>query len=314
MDTSAVWSIFNDEDTIQGCVEEAFSKKGYDVTNYHKADKRHENGVDIVCESPEERINIQVKVKPRGKDIDQLKKLSETKADKKIYIYVSDPVVNFDNKKSNYKDVEFWNDKKLHDFLIENGSTVYLRLLFLSSGMLRNIVSSLETITLCQDVQSSQLKDNVQSLEWINLKDRAVKLHASLELVYEWYKSKFLKKDKVDKKEVETYLDEIFTFFDLIDKNSTRDLYFVLNGLKKRYPNLLSKYVEVTSHASNWIGMPYHVNDDDIVERIRNWVLPKERQSNSFYRLTNFYLNRLREIAEAIEDGVDWVFQNKTRH
>jgi hypothetical protein len=308
MDLTNVWKDRNEE-LIHKCLEEAYRKKGYLVTNIHKSDRRHEGGVDLVCENADEKINIQVKIKPLGSDVKQLNKLSNSKSDKKIFVYIENPVVAFANAKDKINNIEFWNREKLHDFLIDGDSTLYFRLLFLSSTMVRDIVNILETITSCQVVHPSSLEDDEQMGLWWIFKDRAVKLHGSLELIYEWYKPEFLSKDKLDSSEIKKYLESLFALFDKISRNSSRTLSEIVKKLKRRYPQLLAKYVKVTERASNWIGMPYH--KDNLRERIENWILPEENMDYTFYSLVNYYLSKLKDVSEAIEDGVDWVFEDK---
>ncbi len=310
MDTSNIW-LNRNEEIVQECLEEAFNNGGYRVTNLHKTDRSHENGADLECSNHDERIYIQAKIKPLKKDIEQLERLSKLSADKLIYVYIENPAVTFKEKMDETNNIEFWNINMLHDFLINNNSSIYFRLLFLSSSAVKDISDILEIIASCQEVSPASLKNEQQISKWIVFKDRAVKLHTSLELIYKWLTNELLQKDRIEKNEIERYMNKINDLLTLINQNSSKSLKETVKELKRQNPQLLSKYVIVTSHASNWIGMPYHYKEN-IKELIENWILPKEDiRSCTFYNLANSYLDNLRDKAEAIEDGVDWVFEDK---
>jgi len=314
MDLSNIWKN-RDEEIIQDCLDEAYSKMGYRVTNYHRIDRRHEKGIDLSCENPDEKIHIQTKKKPLKADIKQLKELSKSKANKKIYVYVEMPVVAFKKEMEKTKNVDFWDNEKLHDFLIENKSTKYLRILFLSSNLVRRIVDILEKIAYADKTKPKPLENDQVGWWWV-FKDRAVKLHGSLELLRDWYQAEFLKKDKMEKEDIEKYLKNIFAFFNLIDQNSAYGLSIVTDQIKRLYPQLLSEYAKITEGRSNWLKMPYisRVKACYIRELIENWVIPEEETIASFYSQINFYIKNLMEIADAIEDGVDWVAEDKFGH
>jgi len=73
MDISNVWKN-RDEEFIHQCLEEAFEFQSYKVRNLHKSDRSHENGVDLECTNPDEKVAIQAKIKPSKPDIEQLQK------------------------------------------------------------------------------------------------------------------------------------------------------------------------------------------------------------------------------------------------
>jgi hypothetical protein len=199
---------------------------------------------------------------------------------------------------------------KLHNFLVENESTKYLRMLFLSCNLVKRIVDILEKIASTSNISPEPLNNNQVGLWWL-FKDRAVKLHGSLELLRDYYQAKLLKKDKIEKRDIENYLKNIFKFFDIIDRNSASDLNSVIEEIKKSYPQLLSEYVRVTKGRSNWLEMPYDVRTDYIRKLIEKWVIPEVENQSSFYNQINSYLMQLKEVAKAIEDGVDWVAEEK---
>ena len=311
MDIRNVW-VGRKEEDIQDCLEEVYEKQGYTVSNIHKSDRSHENGIDLEIKNPDETIHIQTKIKPLTSDIEQLRNLARSPANKKLYIYVEDPVVGFKKEMEEVRgSVVFWNKFELSNYLISQNSVRYFRLLFLSTNLVRQIMDLLTEIMSCEPVAQKNLEKN-QLPNWWVFKDRSVKLHASLEHVYSHYTRKFLSKDRIEETEVRLYLEKILSDFDIINTNSCFELISIVKGLRKEYPFLLSKFIKVTEPRSNWIGMPHMetkvgVSFRDLVE---NWILEPQSLDSSFYNLANFYLERLTEVAEAIEDGVDWVFED----
>ncbi len=315
MDITNVWEN-RDEELVQDCLEEAYTNKGYTVTNNHKSDRRHEDGVDLICKNPDEEIAIQVKIKPLGADIEQLKKLSSSNSNKKIYVYIDDPVVAFTKAQKENRTVEFWDISKLHEFLVGNNSNRYLRILFLSFPVIRRISDILYTMILYRTVEPGLLetsKGNQVRYWWI-FKDRTVKLHGSFELIKNWYQKELLEKDIIDIADIKLYLEKISKIFNDVDMNSAMDLKDIINKIGERHPQLISEYVKVTikDGRSNWLGMCGldQLKDSDVKEYIKRWIIPEPESSNSFYTQINSYLDVLEERSRAIEDGVDWVFED----
>jgi len=137
MHYSSVWKNRHEDDVLE-CLKEAYDNAGYHVVNFHEIDRAHEKGVDLECKRSEEKIHVQTKMKPGSRDLKQLIRLSKSTANKRIYVHVGQPSILFKNKMENYKDtVEFWDNSKLHDFLLYNRSLKYFRLLYLSSDLIK---------------------------------------------------------------------------------------------------------------------------------------------------------------------------------
>ena len=307
MDLDILW-LNRQEELIQDAMEDAFRNDNYKVTNYHKIDRSHEKGIDLECKKPDEKIVVQIKIKPDNDDIRQLGLLSKTKADKRVFAYVKEPTVAFQKEQSKIKNVEYWNKEKLHDFLLNYKSTIYYRLLFLATPVVHDIIDILEIIDSCYAAEPVELKNIHETSKWLIFKDRAVKLHSSMELVYEWYKADLLSKDRIDDSEINYYMKNIFMLFEKISELSSRDLVDTVKEVKEKYPQLLSEFIVVVSKASNWIGMHFGVKENQR-ERIEKWIIPIKNRENTFYNIANFYLSKLKDTTEAIEDGVDWVFE-----
>lgn len=310
MELSAIWNNRKEED-IQDCLEEAYSKLGYKVINLHKVDRSHEKGCDLECKSPSEVVYIQTKIKPHKKDIAQLKRLASSKADKKIYVYIFDPSVSFKKEMEKTKNVKFWDKEELHNFLIENQSTKYIRFLFLSTTLVRRIVDILEKIVQCESFRPMPLED-YQIKDWWIFKDRAVKLHTCCEYIHDYFTKKFLSIDRIEKKELMKYIEELSIHFDIINEISANDLLKIVRKIKSKYPQILSQYVKIASERSNWIGMPFYsrLKSTELRSKIEKWVIPEKSKNMSFYSLALDYLKNLEKVSKAIEDGVDWLHRD----
>ncbi|MCX6818194.1 MAG: hypothetical protein NTU57_05050 [Candidatus Aenigmarchaeota archaeon] len=312
MNFQKIW-IKRKEEDIHDCLKKAYVKLGYEVNNIHASDRSHENGIDLECINAEEIIHIQAKLKPVSSDIKQLKNFARSKADKKIYVYVLDPSRKFDEEIKNYKEkINFWNAEQLHEFFLKTEIPSYIRLLFLSSDLIQTIIETLKEINKSKKVKKTELKTE-QLRDWWILKDRAVKLHANLEFLRDAYQTELLKKDRIEISEVKKYIDDLMKKFELINQSSAIDLLYIFKKINSVYPSLISKFINVTERRSNWTGFPFHLDaDKKYLEEllIENWLLAKLDEV-SFFGFINYCLKDLKEAAKAIEDGVDWVHEDR---
>jgi hypothetical protein len=308
----STWKGKTENDLLE-CLEEAFNNAGHSVYNLHKHDRSHEEGVDMECQKAKEKTLLQAKLRPAKKDLKQLKKLARSEADKRIYIYAENPSVSFrKGMKDLESHVEFWNAQKLHDFLINCRSLSYLRFLFLDSELVKNIREVLRGIFSCCEVSPQELESDILN-DWWEFKDRTVKVHASLEYLEDFWKDRIFTIDKHDTAEYRRVLESIFFSFRLISKHSSQDLVDLVRMIKGSHPGIFSKYVNVVLDRSNWIGMGETArqirNEDKANESISEWVVP-QLGSGSEYSQIHSYLENLHEVAEAVEDGVDGLFDD----
>lgn len=89
IDNEIPWKDF-DEVEIQGLLKLHFEDLGYKVIWRHRQDPANEEGVDLECirKTPANRVVIAVKKKPKHDDISQVLELSNTDANRRIYVYV----------------------------------------------------------------------------------------------------------------------------------------------------------------------------------------------------------------------------------
>ena len=90
------WHPYSEEE-VQEVLTSLYRRRGYDVYNLHKVDRRGEDGVDIECSRHGEngKILISVKMKPQQKDVSQLETLAGKMAITRIYVYVEEPSTAF---------------------------------------------------------------------------------------------------------------------------------------------------------------------------------------------------------------------------
>jgi len=186
-----IWEGF-DESFIIKILERTYRKLDYSTTNFHENERVHEEGIDLLCERDSEKIAIQVKIKPRKKDIKQFNQFLKSANDKKmVYVYVKSPTKFFkefiESKKS---DVEFWDANKLHEFLIRNESIDYCCLFFSKHPLILSLLKAHMLIVQkrrTKYVQRGYTNEEIAKL-WA-AKDNIVKIWASLYFMYlKWNK------------------------------------------------------------------------------------------------------------------------------
>ena len=309
----SVWADATEEGILD-FLEEAFRNFGYEsVENFHKYDRRHENGVDIACKGFGKTIDLQAKIKPRQKDIAQLEKLAKSSASEKIYVYVEQPSRPFKKRMSGLiGPISFWDSVELHKFLISNRSQLYIRNMFLNCQLSRDINDTISKIFSYSNVNPKPIEPLILE-QWWNFKDRAVKLHANLEQMELFWKDKLLSQDRHDSIILEKLLDEILISFSIIAKTCSEHLLQLVDVISKKQPSILSYYVVKVLESSSWIGMHMlkEKGGDPVKakEIIHNWMLPT-KNSASEYSLIGNYLTEYYHVGEAIEDGVDFVFND----
>lgn len=213
----------------------------------------------------------------------------------------------------NLKDiVQFWDSRNLHSFLIQHRSLLYLRYLFLNCNLVKNFAKILFDIFSCCEISPQQLESSNLN-NWWKFKDRTVKVHACLQHLESFWKDRIFTIDKHDADKYRSILDSIFFSLELIVKYCSEDLVDIITEIKTCHPSNFSEYVNVVLARSNWIGMglakrEIH-NKDRATKIIDDWVVPRPRCRTEFSQIHD-YLENLEDVAEALEDGVDWLFDD----
>jgi hypothetical protein len=245
MPLAAVWKGKTEEDVLR-CLEEAYTnEKSAQVFNWHKIDRAHEESVDIECRNPNGKIVLQAKIKPSKEDIEQLRRLSIVKANARLYVYIHKPSASFKVEMDKLKSsVQFIDINQLHTILIDNHSRTYLRFLLLNSNLVIDLTEGLRQIFLCKDVIPSAIQ--MQNLEnWWLLKDRTVKVHASLEYLENVWSKAIYRIDTHNNTLYTEMLDDVLESLDIISSNSSRDMSSLFSEIKKTCPSVLSQYILV---------------------------------------------------------------------
>ena len=113
-----LFPIFNnyEEIEIQSIVSRLFEMRGYNVRHQHLIERSREKGADLIASKTGEieKIAIQVKKKPSGTDINQLRELAERSEKIKKYVYIEEPSTDFSDAMEGFsKRIDFWNGEKL---------------------------------------------------------------------------------------------------------------------------------------------------------------------------------------------------------
>jgi hypothetical protein len=149
--------------------------------------------------------------------------------------------------------------------------------------------------------------------DWWEFKDRTVKLHSCLEHEDLYWKDKLLSQVDHNPVNLERLLSEVLLSFSIISNTCSEDLLNHINTITAKEPSVVSYYVIKVLKSSSWMGMG-RLKDElgdpaKARDTIHSWMLPT-KGSNSEYSLISSYLGDLCRAAEAIEDGVDFVFDD----
>lgn len=308
---------------LQKSLLEAYENKGYSVVNYHEIDRPHEEAGDLICEKNNKSISIQTKIKPRKKDIPQLEDLSNRNEDKKIYIYFEEPVKNFKKAIENTEDVEFWDRKKTHDFLIENDSSIYVRLYFASLPIFKNLAKIYLLIIENRNLEvPSNFNRHSRQLLW-SVKDDMVKSRSISKFLHEKYVPSIKEKinfQEDEKKLLNTIIDDLSKLNDISIKKSLS----TFEQISHQRPDLLKLYWEKASERTGWKKLCHKVsqNEEDISNMIMlKWLIPLHEDdiignegllsiSNTTLSTVCMILKNLKDRTKDLEDGIDWTWSD----
>lgn len=313
-----VWSNV-DEVLIHECIEEAFLNKGYNVKNFHKSDRRNENGIDILCEINNQKIGFAVKKKPVKKDITQLDILLSNENIKKVYVYVDHPSKSFENhiEQIGTNHIEFWNWDQLHNELIMGPSIQYLRRYLLKNSLLENMSSVHKSLYKCRKSKYSRHNTSYDEMMdlWI-IKDDIVKLRAILDHIHKRWGEILMNKTNFDFSEYNEILNTIFHELEIANNICGTKLKNSFIKFEEKHPTLLGLFWELVEPRSNWIPFT-HILDSlkdqtDVNEFIEySWLMPHEANiMKGFYSSLYYILENLYEVSQKLEYGIDRVFES----
>jgi phosphopantetheinyl transferase (holo-ACP synthase) len=323
--TSIIWNGF-DESFILDILEKIYEKMDYAVTNFHKADRPHEEGIDLLCEKGTEKIAIQTKVKPCKGDTGQFTRfLQNTKDKKRIYIYIKNPTKSFkDFAEVRKNDVEFWNSQKLHTFLVENESIDYCCLYFSKHPLISSFLKIHELIIQKRDTQYAKHKVTREELAklWA-AKDNSVKIWVSLNVIFLRWNKILMSKIEKERSEFNRILEMIKEDLDMAYNLSGEKFVASIEDLSERHPDLIGLMWKLASQRTNWIRYTVFVDKSNSESKslfftLYSWICllfnkSKRTSMSGFYSSMNYLLENFQEVAKNLEYAIDWVFASITK-
>jgi hypothetical protein len=315
-----------DEVFLIDVLEKVYKRLGYSVTNFHKTDRIHEDGVDLLCKMGNETIAIQTKMKPGTKDILQLNKLSSIIEGRRVYIYVNTPTKPFMETMEGKKSiVEFWDSKLLHNFLVENESIEYFCLYFSQHPFIMSLLKVHEFLIQKKNANYAHHGFTIDELQELwDAKDNSVKVWAPSSLISLKWNKLLMPKITKETGEFQKILDEIWDDLDTANYFSCEKLVYSFETLSEEHPDLLGLMWRLISNRTSWHSFTA------IAERTGNpgsaifythyqWICPvfdssKKDRMRGFYSSMNYLLEHFAEIAKNIENAIDWVFANITQN
>lgn len=320
-----IWEDF-DEESVLEFLEETFRRLGYNVTNFHKTDRVHEDGIDLFCEKNGEEIAIQAKKKPRKDDINQFVRFVRNTRDKRaIYVYIQNPTRPFEESiRTQTHDVEFWDSDKLHEFLVENESIDYLCLYFSKHPMILSLAKVHGLILGRRKTNYTEHRFSVQEIARLwTAKDNSVKVWVSLYFVYQKWNSILMAKTEKNKKEFKSILEAISDDLDTAYNISRAKFVSSFQDLSERHPDIVGLLWKLASQRTNWAEYTGYVDrcdslDESLFFTSYYWVCPlyneaQKGRMSGFYSSMNYLLENFQEIAKNIENAIDWVFAEMNR-
>lgn len=322
-----IWKDFN-EIFVLKLLEVSFRKQGYRVENRHTTDRPHESGIDLLCQRDQEEITLQAKIKPRKGDISQFDCFVSNSANKRaIYVNVQSPTISFTTHiEESPHNVEFWNVAQLHEFLVRNENTEYLCLHFskhplvLALAKVHNLISEKRRTNYVRHRFSAEELATLWSA-----KDNSVKARISLYFICQKWNRILMSKTIINRDEFEQILQSIFDDLDSAYEICGQRLVSSFDDLSQRYPNILGLLWELVSHRTGWSTYTTNVERSNSVEKssvftLYHWICPvfddfcmHAQAMRGFYSTMNYFLENLKEIAQNLENALDWTFSSMNR-
>lgn len=316
----SIWKEF-DETFAHDCIVEIYKKQGYNVKNFHKDDRKNENGVDVLCKKNRTNITFAVKKKPGTEDIKQLNQFEKNPEKIKSYIFLAPPTKPFENEMEKCKSIEFWNWQRFHEELIRQGSRKYILAYFSVHPLFLNLYKIYKILYDHNAVKfiKHKLTGEEITVLW-NIKDDTVKFKAVLDYVKDRWNIILMEKIDYDTTEYAKYIEEIHSELNDINSKFAKVLLASFQNLKQKFPHILGTYWDLASCRTNWktftsksviIGKSGEIPLKKYI--INDWVLPNLDDGKysgvmrNFYSTLYYLLENTFEIAKDLEDGVDWV-------
>jgi hypothetical protein len=320
----SIWKNIEEEKAHQ-CLEEVYTQKNFIVRNFHRDDRVHESGTDLLCTKNTTNIGFAVKKKPGKEDIAQLQQFSISKSSTiKFYIYLDGPTNPFEEERKLYTNVHYIDWVKFHQLLLCNRSTNYILLYFAAHKLFENLGNIFKLLYEKRTVIFYKHTLDNQEKEFIwNLKDDAVKLKSMLEYLQVRWRPVLMTRLDYDKKEWIGYLDKMHEDLDNVNNIAGESLYRSFFTMANKFPHLAANYWELASNRTIWkdfVASAISIGNtapDDLDSYIRyEWVMPTlkhNRRSSEYGPIGSAYsalwaiIESTYKISEDIENGIDWL-------
>lgn len=249
------WRKFS-EIEIQALLKYHFETLGFDVIWRHKHDPANEKGIDLECirKKDKEKIFIAVKIKPLKNDIAQVLDLTNSSADRKIYVHINGTAQSFRELSEQYGyNIEFWDQNKLEETLVESNLTPILKIHNSSTSTTIHEITKILERTINTVPKKEFPKPTVEVMETLwGMKNRAVSINKCARMLQTMFEhpENF---GPVNQKQV---LDLVLRCHDRLSSalDSLRD------GFKSQSPDLkaILYYIhKETSVRSNWRNLKF---------------------------------------------------------
>jgi len=253
------WHLYTEEE-VQEVLTLLYRRRGYEVYNLHKTDRRGEEGVDIECSRPGEngKILISIKKKPHQKDISQLETLAGKMALARIYVYVEEPSISFKTAMEKLKDkISFWDSKKFTYETFVTDPRFYLFMVienYYECDMFGIVFSFCNFYINFRDKGRTHGEVVKADNEMMNLlwqaKDRSASLHKSLRSLQELFEQMQL--TDTDEKTRLSIINSFLKSISLLHRDSLVPLREIFHELLIKYPANFEQFIEETYGRSNW--------------------------------------------------------------
>jgi hypothetical protein len=302
-----------DEDALQDWLEEAYVNRGYRCYNWHKMERVNEKGIDIECESTEEKVLLAVKIRPKKEDIGQLQKFSEIPGVRKIYVHWSLPTRDFQKQLDN-SNAESLTGGELKKFLVVHASVGYLKWRFIKTTTLRLITNSISEVYDCEHVANREFASQDFVPIW-KLKSAAVKIKADIRLTKNYFDDIILREKEPS--QAARITDSALDLIHMMESDA-KEFYAMVSSTRKEAPHVLRAFIDKISPRTG--GKELH-NSMQLIEKaqktakIEEWLI-EDREAHKFLSTLSWLsmaLENLEDRFSLLSYGVDWVFEEILR-
>jgi len=305
-----------DETEIHTYLLEGFDNLGYDCINFHKSGACVEGGIDIFSNNGNDSVAIAVKIKPQKNDIKQLKKFALSESKRKMYIYIKDPTKPFFDELKKFKKshrIEVFNAKLLHNFLIKNKSTHYIKKFIYSHEVFVNLTRIMKK--WCSVKENKPLSAGYDDLNLLwDWKDKTVSFHKTAKIISNYMKQKIKDISSDDDEVYTSVMNEVIMFLNYINYE-VAELDSIFETVKRKNSNLLAYMWKICRSRSNWctlLGRLESQEKKEVIEQIFfKWYF--HDLSDSPYTLLYNILENMEQVGDNFETAVDWMFRDINR-